>query len=480
MTFIKRCLIAAVALLVVAAETSAAERTDSVVLSLDSCLAIALDDSRTVRVADLDIRRVDYSRREVLGQILPSVSFGGTYSRMLAKQVAYMNMDGFDGMGGGNDSDNESGETVAAARSQKKDTGIKMGLDNSFQVGFSASMPLIAPQLWQSLKLSDSQIAVSVEQARASRLDLVNKVKTAYYAFLLAKDSRRVIRQSYDMAALTNKIYKDRLALGDASEYDVLRTEVSMKNVEPELTQADIAIKQARLQLLILMGLPVDAPVDFAGELSQYDDPTGEFATLPKTDFSRNTSLVQSNLQLSLLGRSVKMQKASFLPTLALSASYNWTSSSNGSPFRTFRWNPYSVIGLTLSLPLYEGGQRYYRVRQAQVQEEQARLQREDLENSIAMQVNLANDNIRLNARQIYSTGQSVRQADKAYDIMRQSFDIGAASYLDLRDAELALTRSRLAYLQSIYNYMVANADLDLLVGDDSDIQSTSRKSSVK
>ena len=53
-----------------------------------------------------------------------------------------------------------------------------MGLDNSYQAGFNASVPLIAPQLWKTLKLNDSQILQNVEAARASRLSLVNQVKS--------------------------------------------------------------------------------------------------------------------------------------------------------------------------------------------------------------------------------------------------------------------------------------------------------------
>ena len=233
-------LIPAAALLIGSA--SAAGQTT---LSLEQCLSIALSDNPTVKIADLEIKRADYSKKETLGQLLPSVSFGFNYNRMLAKQVAYMNMDGFGGFGGGDNEDENPEETQSHA-SSKKDTGIKMGLDNSYSTGFSASLPLIAPQLWQSLKLSDSQILVNIEQARSSKLDLVNQVKSAYYALLLANDSKKVIQESYDMAALTYDIYSKQYAAGAASDYDVLRTSVAMKNVEPELLQADIAIKQAR------------------------------------------------------------------------------------------------------------------------------------------------------------------------------------------------------------------------------------------
>lgn len=442
--------------------------TDSVTVTLDDCLRIALSESPTIKVADLDITRVDYSRKETLAQLLPTVSFGGTYSRMVAKQVTYMNMDAFKNMSTGGSGGDDSGNTdqEESSSSKKSNSGIKMGLDNSFQLGFNAGMPLIAPQLWQSLKLSDAQIAATVEQARASRLDLINNVKAAYYAYLLALDSRRVIGESYEMAAFTHSLYVKQQSLGAASEYDVLRTSVTMKNIEPQITQADIAISRARMQLLILMGVSVDTPLRITGRLSDYHDTMYDSVMRLGDDYSNNSSLRLNTLQTATLERALKVQRMSWLPTLSLSANYSWTSSSDGSPLKNFRWNPYSVVGLTLSIPIFEGGGRSSRIRQAQIQLLQAQLQRQDLERSVDMQVRLAKDNMILNAKQIESCNQSVGQAERAHDIMQQSFNIGAASYLDLRDSELALTNSRLTYYQSIYNYLVAGAELERLLGN--------------
>lgn len=466
-TKLRAFVVSAVATAVPAVTAQTPAATDSVTVTLDDCLRIALSTSPTVKVADLDINRVDYSRKETLAQLLPSVNFGGTYSRMVAKQVAYMNMDAFAGLGGGNSEGEDSGQSEQSrASSGKGDGGIKMGLDNSFQVGFNAGVPLIAPQLWQSLKLADTQIATAVEQSRASRLNLVNSVKSAYYAYLLALDSRRVIRESYDMAAFTHDLYVKRQSLGDASEYDVLRTAVAMKNVEPELTQADIAINRARMQLMILMGVSVDTPLKISGKLADYEASMYDDVMKLGRDFSNNTSLRLNQLQTQTLERALKVQKMAWYPTLSLSANYNWTSSSNGNPLRNFRWNPYSVVGLTLNLPLFEGGARVSRIRQAQIQVDQARLQREDLERSVAMQVDLALENITLNMKQIASSAENVGQAERAHDIMQRSFNIGAASYLDLRDSELSLTQSRLAYYQTIYNYLVAGSELELLLGN--------------
>ncbi len=431
-------------------------------VSLDECLTIALSDNPTVKIADMEVERLDYSKREVIGQLLPTIDFGATYSRMLAKQVMYMNMDGFGDMGG---SGNDGAEENSRA-GEKKDNGIKMGLDNSYSLGFQASLPLIAPQLWKSIGVSDTQILRSLESARQSRQSLVNQVKNAYYTLLLAQDSRKVIQESYDMAALTNRTYQQQREAGAASDYDVLRTSVAMKNIEPEIVQADIAIKQARLQLLILMGLDSNFEIEAASQLSDYEAGMYETVLSINPDYSGNSDLRLLDIDSKLLKQNLDIQKLAFVPTLSLTANYNWTSMSNGSPFSNFRWNPYSTIGVTLSVPIFHGGQRINKVKQAKIQYAETQWQRENLERSISMQVDLAIDNIQLNVKQIASSSESVAEADSAHTIMEKSFGIGAASYLDLRDSELSLTRARLAYYQAIYNYLVAGSNLELLLGN--------------
>lgn len=207
-------------------------------LTLDDCLRIALSENPTVKVADMEIERLDYSKKEVIGQLLPSIDFGANYNRMVAKQTMYMNMDAFGGGAGGDSDNNPDAEASQSRASGRGDGGIKVGLDNSYSMGFTGSLPLIAPQLWKSLQISDAQILRSYEAARQSRQQLVNQVKSAYYALLLANDSRKVIQQSYDMAALTYATYSSQHKLGTASDYDVLRTSVAMKNIEPQLAQA--------------------------------------------------------------------------------------------------------------------------------------------------------------------------------------------------------------------------------------------------
>ena len=415
-------------------------KAEPVLLSRQQCLEIALKDNPTVKIADWEVKKVDYAKKETLAAVFPSIDFSGAYQRSIELQTIRMDMGG---------------------QSQT----LKMGSDNTWNLGFSASLPLIAPTLWKAIDISDTQILASLEEARASRLDLVNQVNKAYYALMLAEASKKVIQQNYDVAVFNADVYKKQFENGTASEYDVLRSSVQVKNVEPELLQADIALKQCQLQLKVLMGISADLEILPDISLSDLQEDMWAYPLDGTTSLQDNTTLRSLDIQRSILNKNVTLKKFAWIPTLGASYSLSWTALSNGSPFRNQQFNPYSYVGFALSVPIFSGGSKYYGLKQAQVQLKEIDLQKDYLVNSLNMQVDLAIDNMNRQVAQIASNKESVAQANKAYEIMQKSFEIGAASYLELRDAELANTSAQLVYLQAIYNYLVSSADLDLLLG---------------
>ena len=414
-------------------------------LSLDECVRIALNENPSIKVQEMEITRVDYSRKEVLGQLFPSISLAGQYTRNLSLQTMYM--------------DTDAG-TMA----------IKMGSDNTHSGGFQASIPLVVPQLWKSIKLNENQILQNVEAARANKLSLVNQVEKTYYALLLAQDSKRVIEENHATAKLNADIFQKKYDLGAASEYDVLRANVAVSNLEPSILEAENSINALLLQLKVLMGMDVRTDImpsqqlsDFRGEMYErvMSNTLGADTTL-----TNNTSLKALDLQTDYLKKVLDVQKMAWYPTLTGSASVMWHSMNNGSPISGFRWSRASNVGLTLAFPIFQGGQRYYKQKQAEIAVEEMKWQRENLERSLHMQVETQNDAIAKSLKQIESNEAGVHMAEKANDIMQKSFKIGAASFIQLRDTEDALMAARLAYYQAIYNYLVAESDLEYVLGN--------------
>lgn len=413
---------------------------EPVVMSRQQCLEVALQDNPTVKIAELEIEKVDYAKKETLAGVFPSIDFSGSYQRSIELQTIRMDLGG-------------------------QSQSIKMGSDNTWNFGFAASLPLIAPTLWKAIDISDTQILSSLEDARASRLDLVNQVNKAYYALMLAVASKKVIQDNYDVAIFNADVYKKQFDNGTASEYDVLRSSVQVKNIEPDLLQADIALKQCQLQLKLLMGVSVEMEILPDVELSELSQDMWAYPKDASLSLQDNTSLRSLEIQKTILTKNVALKKLAWVPTLGASYSLAWTALSNGNALRNQQFNPYSYVALGLSVPIFSGGSKLYALKQAQVQLKEIELQKDYLINSLNMQVDLAIDNMNREAAQISTSKEGMMQAKKAYEIMQKSFEIGAASYLELRDAELANTSAQLVYLQAIYNYLVSSSELDLLLG---------------
>lgn len=450
--------IAAVSTLFCAAQTTTESATDiagtnqarsgakTLTLSRQKCIEIALQDNPQIKIANLEVKRIDYSKKENLASLFPQIDFSVNYQRAIELQTINMNMGG-------------------------KPQSIKMGMDNSWNMGFSATLPIISAQLWKSIQISDTQILQNLESARASKLNLVDQVNQAYFSLLLAKASYDVVKDNYEIAKYNADVYAKQFEAGAATEYDVLRTSVQVKNVEPELLQAEIAIKQCKLQLKVLMGISDDVDIEPNTSLKDMQSEMDAHVLNVDRSLADNTQLRSMDLQTKMAQQNVTLKKFAWIPTVGMQFSLYWNALSNGNPLKNQKFNPYSNVALTLSVPVFSGGSKLYGLRQAQVQLNELRLQREDLINSLNMQVDLALDNINKQRAQISSNEQGVAQAQKAYQIMQKSFDIGAATYLNLRDSELANTTAKLTYYQSIYNYLISASQLDLLLGKEASLK---------
>lgn len=455
------------------ASAQTAITTDSVLyLNMDRALTIALSESPTIKIADLEVKKTDYSKREVIAGLLPQIDASASYQRAIKKQRMFMSGKGFDiaGMMGA-----YLGPLYEAAgipmpesdssSSSSADEGFEVGLDNTYSMGFSATLPVIAPQLWKSVEISSINIQTKLEAARSSRLSLINEVQKAYYNVLLCQDSYKVLRDQYDNAKLNAETYANQYKQGTASEYDVLRSEVAVRNIEPSLLSTENAVKLSKLQLKVLMGIDAGIEIKIDDNLANYEQDMYNVTMNINRSLDNNTDLRQLDLQTKMLQKTATLQKFAYIPTLGAQFNYNWISMSDGNMFKNFRFNPYSTIAVALNIPIFSGGSRFYKVKQAEANVAQMGFQRENLVRALDMQVEAQLDNISKSVKQIDSNKLGVEQAEKAYKIMQKSFEIGSATFVTLNDAELALTRARLSYSQAIYDFLAGVSDVQKLLG---------------
>ena len=346
---------------------TSAKAQDTLVLDIGKALEIALSENPTVKVADKEIQKKKYAQKGSYAALFPQISFTADYNRTLKKQVMYM--DGFD-MG--------STDIPGMEDMPNMDEGIEVGRDNNWNLGFNASMPIVNAALWKSLSISAVDVELAIEQARSSKIAMVNQVKKGYYGVLLANDSYRVFKESYDNAMENYQDIKRKFEQGTVAEYDLIRADVTVKNSEPNMLQAENALVLAKWQLKALLGMDLDLNIECEGQLTDFEkDLFGDFLSTDTT-LANNTDMKQMSLQAKQLEKTLTMQKFDYLPTLSLTGLYQWTAMNNDFKFKDYMWNPYSMIGVSLSIPIFSGGSKLYKIKQTRNSIEQLNLQKED------------------------------------------------------------------------------------------------------
>ncbi|MDR1258283.1 MAG: TolC family protein [Tannerellaceae bacterium] len=475
--------------LLLSATFTLANAQEPLVLNLDKALEIAMSENPTVKVADQEIEKKKYAQKGAYAALFPQINLGGDYQRTLKKQVMYMDGDFgmvdmmapiFNGMEQTFASQvpgyapgtliSEIAAASAPTETTSSGDGISIGRDNNWSAGFTFGLPLINTALWKSLSVSALDVELSIEQARSSKIDMENQVRKCFYGVLLANDSYRVFKESYDNAMANYSDIKSKYEQGLVAEYDLIRANVSVKNIEPNLLQAENAATLSKWQLKALLGVNLDLAIECEGRLMDFQSElfADYVSTSVNISLDDNSSLKQFDIQARLLKRTLEMQKLDFMPTLSLSGLYQWSAMNNDFRFKEYQWNPYSMVGISLSVPIFSGGSRLNKVKQTQVSISQLRLQRDDAERNLQLAVKQFADNMSTCVKRFDAAQKGVEQAERGYSIARKRYDTGSGTLLEINDAELAMTQARLNFNQAIYDYMTAKSELEKTLGKQS------------
>ena len=477
-------------------DTAAKDSSETIVLSLDDALRIALSENISVKVADLEIERSEYARRGSYSSLLPQINGSGSFQRTIRKQVMYMGGSSSDdeegGGGGGGMSSMFSGVLdpimyyitelmkqhpgaiapyVPESSTETEsggDGGFEVGRLNTFNAGISAQMPLVNFQLWESIRLAGQQAELAVEQARQSRLGMVTSVKQAYYGVLFAKETFNVYKEVYDNAVENFRQTERKYKVEKASELEYTRAMSTVAAAVPNVYNAESGVILALWQLKAVMGVDLDMNIDVEGELLDYaDSMLHDITEGENASIENNSSIRQLALQAEQLATTIRMQKYAYLPSLSLGFAYSYNAMTDDFKFKDYHWTPYSYIGLSLNIPIFSGGQRYYAVKQAEIQATELDYQRINAERQLRIAIRQSLNAMDTAMKTYEAAGEALQSAEKAYSIAVKSYNVGRSTMTDLNDAQLILTQTQLQATQAIYSFLTAKAALEETLGYD-------------
>ena len=424
-------------------EQQPAQPEQKLVLSLEQALEIALSENPTIKVADQQIEIKRYAKKGTYASLYPQIDGSVTYQRVIQKQTMSMDMG--------------TGEPMT----------IRVGSDNSFNGGLTLGMAVVNAQLWESLKVSALDVELAVEQARSSRIDMVEQVTKAYYGILLAKQSHELYQRVYDNAVENNKIVKKRFEVGQVSEYDLITSNVSVQNALPNVIEAEYTVTLALWQLKALLGIDLQREIDVIGSLMDYVSALDKGYELSQLNLENNTTLKQLDMQEQMLEHALKITKLANVPSLSVNAAYLYTALGNdGKFFVKTAWNPYAYAGLQLNIPIFAGGKRRAATREASLNLNNLQLQRENAERQLRVGIVQYLNNMQSSVKKYHASAATVDQAQRGYDISVKRYDVGRGTLVEIDNSQVALIQSELARNQAIYNFLTAKTSLDKVLGN--------------
>jgi outer membrane protein len=450
-----------VLVLVLGSGAGRAVEGQQVPLTLDHAVERALQQSRDLEGARLELETARRQVKEAWSSVFPQVDLNAVYTRNLSVPVSFLPGVFFP--------DADPNELVP----------VRFGADNVWNMQIRAEQPLFRATAFIGVGAAAQYAALQREVVRGRTQALITRVRLAYYDVLLAEESVTLTENTVQRIRQTLDETRKLERAGLASSYDVLRLEVELANVEPALRRARNAARAARRALAVELGEPQLDSVMVAGALSALSVDSllagspaapAEWEGVIAQAHRQRTEVRQLRLTESLRRAELRAEQSEYLPEVSLFGTYSINAQQSGRA-NFFGENEAQraygrTVGVQVTLPLFAGMRRPARVAQRRIAVEQVRTQRDLVEDQIESQVRTVVDQLDEARQRVTAQRLGVQQAQRGYQIASAQYREGISSALELTDAENALRQSEFNFAEAVYDYLVARARLDEVTGD--------------
>ncbi len=441
-------------------------------ITLDEAVRTSMAQNRELAGARLELAGADARVREAWSAVYPTVNASGSYTRNLDVPGQFMPARFFDPNAGEN-------EQVL----------VRFGADNSWGGSLRLEQPLFQATAFIGVGAASRYNALQREMVRGREQQIVTQTRRSYLDVLLAREAVRLSAESVRRVRQTLEETRAMNRAGLMGDYDVLRLEVELANLEPALRRGENALNASRRALAVSLALDEPGTVDVVGSLATLrlegeDDPANlsllasfgmdrpedrseqELVTLAMT---HRSEIRQQRLMESLRTAELRAEQSEYLPRVSLFATYAYNAQSDGglNPFGFIDARSTSTpqVGLQVTVPIFSGFARPARVQQRRSTVLQAGTLTLHTEAQVENQVRTLLSQLREAKDRAAAQDHARRQAQRGYQIASAQFREGMGSRLELTDAEVALRQSEFNYAQAVFDYLAARAQLDEAVG---------------
>jgi outer membrane protein len=414
---------------------------EKITLTLEKSVQLALSQNPTHLATE---KRVDaaYSRlREAASGFLPSLNAQGL--RTLEEKVFELEFPSF----------------IPGEPPQK----VEFDFTKDYQFTLSLSVPLFTSgRLTSGFKQAKYNLESTKEVVRQSKQVTVFNTKRAFFGYLLSKEFVAVAEEAERVAKENLENVKNMYEVGMASKMDLLRSEVRLTNMQPQIIEARNSMRVAELNLKILLGLDLSQPVEITGALI-YEPYEPDLEECINIALVKRPEVKQLEFQRKIAGETLNLSRAGFLPTLAIAGTYNFWADKFS--FQKDTWSSFYSVNLVLNVPIFNGLKESAQVAQSKALIREIELNQKALRDAVEFEVRQSVLLLDEAKESLQSQEKNIEQAKESLRITQLNFNEGMATTLDVISAEAAYSQAQVNYSQALYSYVIATAELDRAMG---------------
>jgi outer membrane protein len=339
-----------------------------------------------------------------------------------------------------------------------------VGFKNTSALQFTATQNIFNRDVLLASRTARDVRQLARQNTSSTKIDVAVSVSKGFYDVLATEQQIKVTRQDITRLERSLKDAQAQYNAGVTDKTDYKRASIALNNTRAQLKSNEELLK-AKVEILkALMGYPASQPLNIVYDSLQMEKEVA-LDTLQTVNFNSRIELQTLQTQRRLQQANVKYNKWSYLPTVAANGAYNLNFQNDQFSKVYNKDYPYSFAGLTVSVPIFQGGKRKYNIQNAEWQLKSIDWQETSLKNNISSEYAQAMAIYKSNLASYLALKENMELAQEVYDVINLQYRSGVKTYLEVITAESDLRTARINYYNALYMVLAGKIDVQKALG---------------
>jgi outer membrane protein TolC len=405
--------------------------------SLQQCLDFAINNSYAAHRANLNIDEAEQQISEVRSGVLPQINVSGGLDRSMVLPTTML-----------------PGELIGESGTQ---IPVQMGSKNELDFGVSVEQVIFSLTLFTGIKIARNNQELQRLRSAMTKEEIIFDVSNAFYDILGGMQEldniNYMIAKQDSLYLLTEKRVEENVT----REVDLNRIKVNLTNLQARGKNMRNTISQQKRYLQILIGIPIEDTFDV-------DDSEMKSIDIPELqDFSQPQNRIELNVlnkQREMLELEIRGHKMEYLPTLSAIATAGYQFQSNRLNLTKDPWYSSAIVGVRLTIPIFDGFGKRSRIKQKQIQMQSLDWDIRETRQTLSADYLNAKNQLEIIYELVQVQSGNLQLAEKVYFQTMALYAEGLANITDLLETETSLHEVKIAYSAELLRYKKTEIDL--------------------